>query len=64
MTLGWTPADANEDGFEVLREEGGVEVPIATLAAGTTTYVDTSVSPNTTYLYRIRAFNALHEDFS
>ncbi|GJM17657.1 MAG: hypothetical protein DHS20C13_29840 [Thermodesulfobacteriota bacterium] len=64
VSLSWTPADTFEDGFEVLRDEGGVEISIANLAAGTSTYDDNSVSPDTTYSYRIQASNSSGDSFS
>ena len=62
--MSWTPADSNEDNFDVLREVGGVEETIDTLDAGTTTYVDDDVEPDTGYIYRIRAYNVNGESFS
>ncbi|GJM17659.1 MAG: hypothetical protein DHS20C13_29860 [Thermodesulfobacteriota bacterium] len=50
MTLSWTPADTFEDSFDVLRTvSGGTQSLVATLAAGTTTYVDNNVLPETAY---------------
>jgi len=59
VSLSWTDASDNEDGFKVERKEsGGTYSEIKTLSAGTTSYSDTGLSPNTTYYYRIRAFNS------
>ncbi|MGD2120488.1 MAG: fibronectin type III domain-containing protein [Gemmatimonadota bacterium] len=60
VDVGWTDASDNEAGFRVERDEGGngtfafsVDLP-----AGTTSYADTGLSPNTEYWYRVSAFNA------
>jgi len=48
----------NEDGFKVERKEiAGVYSEIKTLPNNTTEFVD-NVNPNTTYYYRVRAFNS------
>lgn len=61
VTLSWTDNSTNETGFKIERmtDTGGVFVPIATLPANTTTYTDNAVSTGTTYIYRIRSYNAL-----
>lgn len=59
VSLSWTDVSDNEDGFKIERKEsGGTYSEIKTLSAGTTSYSDTGLSPNTTYYYRIRAFNS------
>ena len=59
LTLTWSDASTNEDGFKVERATGttGAYGQLATVAAGTTWYVDAAVSAGTTYCYRVRAYN-------
>jgi len=48
----------NEQGFEVERSDDGVNfVPLATLPANATGYSDLGLTDDTTYHYRVRAFN-------
>lgn len=48
----------NEDGFKIERKEiGGTYSEIKTLSPNVTEYID-SVNPNTTYYYRVRAYNS------
>jgi subtilisin family serine protease len=60
INLGWTDNAHNEMGFKIERKDSpaGVYSHIATVAPKTTSYSDTTVTPLTTYSYRIRAFNA------
>jgi len=57
--LTWTDESENETGFEVERKEGtsGSWEPAVTAAADATEFGDMSLSPNTSYVYRIRACN-------
>lgn len=56
--LHWTDASNNEAQFELERQVAGGEFqPLATLAADTTAFLDTGLTPDTTYLYRVRAVN-------
>jgi len=61
VTLGWTDNSTNEDNFILQRAVGSVLVfaTVATLPAGTTSYVDTGLIPATTYSYRVAAQNAV-----
>ena len=54
VNLEWTDTSSNEDAF--LLERGGAQV--ASLAANSSTYGDTAVSPGTSYTYRVRASNS------
>ena len=58
INLTWVDNSANEDGFEIERSpDGSTWTQINTTAADVTTYNDTGLSTNTTYYYRVRAFN-------
>ena len=60
IDLAWQDNSTNETGFQIERSRsGGAFSLIATAAAGATSYSDTSgLTPNKTYLYRVRAINA------
>ncbi|MDI6788226.1 MAG: fibronectin type III domain-containing protein, partial [Planctomycetota bacterium] len=56
--LQWTDNSGNEDGFKVERSADGVNyAQRSTLNANTVTCTDTGLSANTTYLYRVYAYN-------
>jgi hypothetical protein len=58
--LNWVDVDG-EDGYKIERKTGagGAYGQIGTTAAGVTTYMDsTAVTESTTYIYRVRAYNA------
>jgi uncharacterized protein len=58
ITLSWTDKSNNEKGFRIERKTGsGSFSEITTVSAGVTNYTNTGLSNNTTYTYRIRAFN-------
>ncbi|MEW6026546.1 MAG: fibronectin type III domain-containing protein [Planctomycetota bacterium] len=58
VTLTWTDTSNNETGFKLERKTGaGSFGQIATPTANATTYTDNTVSANTNYTYRIRAYN-------
>jgi len=59
LSLTWTDASTNEDGFKIERATGtaGAYGQIASVAAGTTGYVDATVTAGSTYCYRVRAYN-------
>ncbi|MBL9202099.1 MAG: N-acetylmuramoyl-L-alanine amidase [Opitutaceae bacterium] len=60
VTLTWTDHATNETGYRVQRREPAAEAwtTIATLAAGTTTYRDSTVTGAEAHGYRVQAFNA------
>jgi hypothetical protein len=60
INLSWQDNSDNEIGFKIERKTGagGTYSEIATLAADVTTYSDTGLSGDTTYYYRVRAYNA------
>jgi concanavalin A-like lectin/glucanase superfamily protein/fibronectin type III domain protein len=60
IDLTWIDNATNETGYEVERStngSGGPFTPWVSLAAGTVTYSNTSLSPSTEYCYRVRAVN-------
>jgi hypothetical protein len=61
IDLAWTDNSANEDGFKIERCKGSTcsnFAQIATVAANATTFSNTGLSKNTTYRYRVLAYNA------
>ena len=63
INLAWTDNSTNEDGFLIERatDNGGSPgtwAQVATVGANVTTYNDTGLSINTTYWYRVRAYNS------
>ena len=62
VQLAWTDASNNEDGFAIERCSGKRAcsnfVEIARVGSNVTTYADTTVTGNTQYFYRMRAFNS------
>ncbi len=60
INLSWTDNSNNETGFKIERKTGagGSWSQIATVGANVTTYPSTGLSENTTYYYRVRAYNA------
>lgn len=59
IDLAWTDNSSNEDGFKIERSLDGVTfAQIATVASGVVVYADTGLTPNTFYVYRVRAYNA------
>jgi hypothetical protein len=61
INLAWTDNANNEDGFKIERCTGaGCSnfAQIATVGVNATTYSDTGLAANTSYSYRVRAYNA------
>lgn len=60
VALDWNDNAANEDGFEIERYESEEDsfLLVCTVAANITAYIDTGLTENKTYMYRIRAYNA------
>ena len=59
VTIGWTDNSDNEDGFIIERGSGS---PIAysvldSVGANVTSYKDSTITDNTEYTYRVKAFN-------
>jgi YVTN family beta-propeller protein len=59
IDLSWTDNSSDELGFKIERRPDSATrfSQIATVDAGVTSYLDSSLSDNTTYTYRVRAFN-------
>lgn len=61
ITVTWIDRSSNEDGFRVERGSGNgrnlVFVEIGVLGINAQSYVDTGLTANTSYTYRVRAFN-------
>jgi hypothetical protein len=58
VTLAWTDGSSNENGFSIERRIGGSWVQIGWVADNVTTFRHAGLSPNRTYSYRVKAFNA------
>ena len=60
IDLNWVDNSNNEDGFNVLRSltSGGPYSTITSLAANTTSFSNTGLTPSTTYYYVVRAVNS------
>jgi hypothetical protein len=59
ITLNWQDRSINEKGFKLYRssDAGANYSLIASLATNVTAYTDNSLSPGTTYYYKVEAFN-------
>ncbi|HQH50552.1 MAG TPA: fibronectin type III domain-containing protein [Candidatus Cloacimonadota bacterium] len=67
IRIDWTDNSNIETGFKVERKTGstGTWSQIVVLGANTTTYTNSSLSQNTTYFYRVRAYNNnVNSDYS
>jgi len=66
INLSWTDNSSDELGFKIERRLGTEDryAQIASVAANVTTYLDTGLTGNTSYMYRVRAYNeAADSDF-
>jgi hypothetical protein len=68
INMTWRDNSTTEQGFAVERTVAGTGSSnyqtVATLPANSTSFSDTTVSPGTTYGYRIRAFNSIGSSYS
>jgi predicted phage tail protein len=61
INLSWTDNSDNESGFKIERCKGANctnYAEVAQVTANVTTFANTGLTKNTTYRYRVRAFNA------
>ncbi|MCS7233310.1 MAG: fibronectin type III domain-containing protein [Synergistetes bacterium] len=58
VELRWKDISDNEDGFIVERKHGSNWVEVCILPPNSESYVDTGLSENTKYTYRVLAFNS------
>ena len=58
IDLGWNDNSSNETGFRIQRSSstGSTEIQVG---ANTTTYRDNNLTPNTSYTYRVLAYNGI-----
>jgi hypothetical protein len=61
LTLVWQDNSNNEDGFQIYRYNGITYTRYLTVPANTTTYTDLNVTCNTSYSYKITAYNSTYE---
>ena len=60
-TVSWTDA-SNETGYRVYRSTDGVNFSkVADLAANATSFADSGLKDNTTYYYKVAAWNSVAE---
>ena len=58
LRLSWVDGSADESGFNIERSTDGVNyLPLVTVGANITSYTNTGLTANTTYYYRVRAYN-------
>ncbi len=63
IALSWTDNSNNEDGFKIQRKDGACNstntwTNIATKGADITSHTNNNLQPDTTYSYRVRAYNS------
>ena len=58
IDLSWSDNSANEQYFEVWRQDPDSTAVVAAPAADATTFTDTFTDPESRYKYRVRACNA------
>ncbi len=62
VSLSWVDTSGAETGFRLERKEAeGTFLPLTNLPANSTVFLDVSVQPNATYVYRVVAVNASGE---
>jgi len=60
VTAKWADNSSDETGFKLERSGNGVDyTEIATLGAGTTSYVDNGVIASSNFYYRVRSYNSV-----
>ncbi len=63
INLSWSDNSYGESGFKIQRKEAarGTYEEITTVAANTTSYSDTGLTPSTTYHYQVMASNGVND---
>ena len=61
ILLTWQDNSDNEEGFKIERDDGSGFVEIASVPSNQTSYLDDNLSPNTTYIYQVKAYNSAGE---
>lgn len=62
VLVSWTDTSSNESGFRIERNDGsGTFTSLTSLPPNSTSFLDVSVQPKTSYTYRIRALNVAGE---
>ncbi|MBI5779739.1 MAG: fibronectin type III domain-containing protein [Planctomycetes bacterium] len=65
INIFWNDESNNETGFKIERKiPGGTFEEITQVAANVTSHADNTLTPNTTYYYRIRAYNLYNSLYS
>ena len=59
VNLSWTDNATNEDGYKIERKSGsGSYAVVGSMGVNLTTFSDLGLTPNTTYTYRVYAYNS------
>ncbi len=60
ISLAWSDNSSDETGFKIERKTGaaGTWSEISTVGANVTTFLNAGLNPNTTYYFRVRAYNS------
>ena len=65
INIFWSDESSNETGFKIERKpSGGAFQEIASVGANVTSHNDNTLSPNTAYSYRLRAYNVFSSTYS
>ena len=59
VLLTWTDVAPNESGYRVKQPHAGAWAEIGTVASNVVQYIDAAASPNTSYVYRVRAYSTV-----
>jgi len=64
ISITWLDNATGEDGYKIERKIGsGSYTEIATLPANVSSFTDSSLTPETTYTYRVKVFNNIADSF-